>query len=65
MIVVNDVIKKEESSPSNDDIHDNVMHDADEIPKDPKQFFLKSSATHLLFPQKMNNDKLYLQFGMF
>ena len=51
------VIKKEVSSPSND-VHDDVVKDTNEIPKDLKHTSAKPYSPPLPFPQRMAKGKL-------
>jgi len=58
------VIETEVSNPSNV-LHDDVVNDANKLPKDLKQTFREPFTMPLRFPQRMANAKLDLQFGKF
>jgi len=44
------VVEKEVSSPFNDVHDDDVVNDANEVPKDPKQSYPRCFTLSLLFP---------------
>jgi len=58
--VIDDFVKKEESSTSNCVVHDNVVHSASEVRRDHKQFFPKSFTMSLQLPQTMVKARLEL-----
>ena len=49
VVVNDDLVEKEESSPYNDAIHDHVVHDANENLKNPKKSSPKSCTPPLSF----------------
>ena len=60
-----DNVEKKVSIPSNDLHSDDVMNDANVVPKDAKQTFLKPYTLPLPFPQRMAKARLDLQCGKF
>ena len=59
-----DVLVEKEISSSSHDVND-VVKDANVVPKDPQQISSKLYTLYLPFPQRMDKAKLDLQFEKF